>query len=100
MKFTSTRSTLAVDSLPAILRGLAPDGGLFVPGTTPAATVDDWSTLASAERAALGAFFDDVAETVRDPFRSSTPTASRSSSSSTAPRARSRTWPSPCCPSS
>ena len=66
MKFTSTRSTLAVDSLPAILRGLAPDGGLFVPGTAPAATVGDWSTLADAERAALGAFFDDVPETVRE----------------------------------
>ena len=66
MKFTSTRSTLAVDSLPAILRGLAPDGGLFVPGTAPAATVGDWSTLADAERAALGAFFDDVSETVRE----------------------------------
>ena len=66
MKFTSTRSTLAVDSLPAILRGLAPDGGLFVPGAAPAATVGDWSTLANAERAALGAFFDDVPETVRE----------------------------------
>ena len=43
MKFTSTRSTLAVDTLPAILRGLAPDGGLFVPS-----------------------IFDDVPETVRE----------------------------------
>ena len=66
MKFTSTRSSLAVDTLPAILRGLAPDGGLFVPSTAPAATVGDWSTLADAERAALGAFFDDVPETVRE----------------------------------
>ncbi|MBQ6010861.1 MAG: threonine synthase [Kiritimatiellae bacterium] len=66
MKFTSTRSTLAVDSLPAILRGLAPDGGLFVPSTAPAATTGNWSTLADAERAALGAFFDDVHETVRE----------------------------------
>ena len=66
MKFTSTRSTLAVDTLPAILRGLAPDGGLFVPSTAPAATGGDWSTLAAAERAALGAFFDDVPETVRE----------------------------------
>ena len=66
MKFTSTRSTLAVDTLPAILRGLAPDGGLFVPSTAPAATGGDWSTLANAERAALGAFFDDVPETVRE----------------------------------
>ena len=66
MKFTSTRSTLAVDTLPAILRGLAPDGGRFVPSTAPAATVGDWSTLADAERAALGAFFDDVSETVRE----------------------------------
>ena len=66
MTFTSTRSTLAVNSLPAILRGLAPDGGLFVPDTAPATTVGDWSTLADAERAALGAFFDDVPETVRE----------------------------------
>ena len=64
MTFTSTRSNCSATSLEAILRGLAPDGGLFVPSTAPAATVGDWSTLANAERAALGAFFDDVPETV------------------------------------
>ena len=66
MKFTSTRSMLAVDSLPAILRGLAPDGGLFVPASPLPGAAGSAATLADAERAALGAFFDDVPETVRE----------------------------------
>ena len=99
MKFTSTRSMLAVDSLPAILRGLAPDGGLFVPASPLPRQAGSAATLADAERAALGAFFDDVPETVREdairnllskfPANDPTPLV-----------ARSRTWPSPCCPSS
>ena len=66
MKFTSTRSTLSVDSLPAILRGLAPDGGLFVPATPLPRVAGLVATLADAERVALGAFFDDVPESVRE----------------------------------
>ena len=66
MKFTSTRSTLSVDSLPAILRGLAPDGGLFVPASPLPRPAGSAATLADAERIALGAFFDDVPETVRE----------------------------------
>ena len=66
MTFTSTRSNCSVTSLEAILRGLAPDGGLFVPSARPAPTGSDWATLADAERAALGSLFDDVPETVRE----------------------------------
>ena len=66
MTFTSTRSNCSVTSLEAILLGLAPDGGLFVPSARPAPTGGDWSTLADAERAALGSLFDDVPETVRE----------------------------------
>ena len=66
MTFTSTRSNCSVTSLEAILRGLAPDGGLFVPSARPAPTGGDWATLADAERAALGSLFDDVPETVRE----------------------------------
>ena len=66
MKFTSTRSTLSVDSLPAILRGLAPDGGLFVPASPLPRPAGSAATLADAERIALGAFFDDVPEAVRE----------------------------------
>ena len=66
MTFTSTRSTCSATSLEAILRGLAPDGGLFVPSARPAPTGGDWATLADAERAALGSLFDDVPETVRE----------------------------------
>ena len=66
MNFTSTRSAVSTDSLSAILRGLAPDGGLFVPSARPAPTGGDWATLADAERAALGSLFDDVPEAVRE----------------------------------
>ena len=65
MKFTSTRANTEHDSLPCILRGLAPDGGLFVPRTIPAVALGACTDLAGAERAALGAFFDDVPESVR-----------------------------------
>lgn len=67
MKFTSTRSNTSVNSFSAILRGLAPDGGLYVPTTLPtSAGSDSWATLADAERAALGAVFDDVPAAVRE----------------------------------
>ncbi len=66
MKFTSTRSTFSVDSLSAILRGLAPDGGLFVPANALPRSTGPAGTLADAERAALGAFFDDAPESVRE----------------------------------
>ena len=66
MKFTSTRSPLSVDSLPAILRGLAPDSGLFVPASPLPRPTSSAATLADAERIALGAFFDDVPEKVRE----------------------------------
>ncbi len=66
MKFTSTRSNSEVDSLFTILRGLAPDGGLYVPKTIPAPASTDWSTLEKAESAALATFFDDIPAEVRD----------------------------------
>lgn len=68
MKFTSTRGVSDVDSLAAILRGLAPDGGLYVPRTLaplPADVLGGIANLADAERAALGAIFDDVPAQVR-----------------------------------
>ena len=68
MKYTSTRSVAAADSLETILRGLAPDGGLFVPASVPAGAFSAaaCATLEKAERFALGTFFDDVPETVRE----------------------------------
>ncbi len=67
MKFPSTRGAAAVDSLSAILRGLAPDGGLYVPYAQPRAVdLSRIATLADAERLALGAFFDDVEANVRE----------------------------------
>ena len=68
MNYTSTRSILAADSLATILRGLAPDGGLFVPAALPDATFDPaaCATLEKAERFALGAFFGDIPESVRE----------------------------------
>ena len=67
MEFLSTRSCGAADSLEAVLRGLAPDGGLYVPARVPSVfTPESCDTLEKAERVALGAVFDDVAETVRE----------------------------------
>ncbi|MGN0845994.1 MAG: threonine synthase [Kiritimatiellia bacterium] len=66
MKFTSTRANTQNDSLPCILRGLAPDGGLFVPRSIPTVDLGTCGDLAGAERVALGAIFDDVPESVRE----------------------------------
>ena len=68
MRFTSTRSNTDVDSLYTVLRGLAPDGGLYVPktaGETPV-SMASIGNLAEAERAALGAVFDDIPVEVRE----------------------------------
>ena len=67
MKFTSTRSNIEATSLEAILQGLAPDGGLFVPSSSfGSSDPSNWSTLADAERCALGTIFDDVPAAVRE----------------------------------
>ena len=66
MKFTSTRSASENASLPCVLRGLAPDGGLFVPRTVGKVDVSTCATLEGAERIALGAIFDDIPENVRE----------------------------------
>ncbi len=66
MKFTSTRSDSENASLPCILRGLAPDGGLFVPRAVGRVDLAACGDLAGAERVALGAIFDDVPESVRE----------------------------------
>ena len=69
MRFTSTRSSSDVDSLYTVLRGLAPDGGLYVPKTVghlDAAAFASIGSLADAERVALGALFDDIPPEVRE----------------------------------
>lgn len=69
MKFTSTRSDVEVDSLYTVLRGLAADGGLYVPARVPrldASSISSMRDLADAERVALGAMFDDIPADVRE----------------------------------
>lgn len=69
MKFTSTRSDVEVDSLYTVLRGLAADGGLYVPAAVPrldASAIPSIRDLAGAERVALGAMFDDIPADVRE----------------------------------
>ena len=69
MKFTSTRSDVEVDSLYTVLRGLAADGGLYVPARVPrldASAISSMRNLADAERVALGAMFDDIPADVRE----------------------------------
>ncbi len=69
MRFTSTRSDVEVDSLYTVLRGLAADGGLYVPLSVPrldASAISSIRDLAGAERVALGAMFDDIPADVRE----------------------------------
>ena len=68
MRFTSTRSLTDDDSLACILRGLAPDGGLFVPRTQmPRSFIADrCSSFAEAERIALGTIFEDIPAAIRE----------------------------------
>lgn len=69
MKFTSTRSSVEVDSLHTVLRGLAADGGLYVPTAVPkldSTAIASIGGLADAERLALGAIFDDIPAEVRE----------------------------------
>ena len=52
MQFQSTRDpNIIVSSSEAILRGLAPDGGLFVPTAFPKAELEDWKSLGYPELA-------------------------------------------------
>ena len=46
MQMLSTRGAQAVSPSMAILRGLAPDGGLYVPGSFPAFTAEEIKALA------------------------------------------------------
>ena len=69
MKFYSTRSNIEADSLCTVLRGLAPDGGLYLPAEVPqlgAGAIASVKCLADAERLALGTLFDDIPADVRE----------------------------------
>ncbi|MBR6546622.1 MAG: threonine synthase, partial [Clostridia bacterium] len=69
MTYTSTRSVnpIAVSAAEAIKRGLAPDGGLYMPSEIPTLSHDEIGRLASLtypERAAfvIGKFLTDYSE--------------------------------------
>ena len=49
MKYFSTRSLLETDAAGAIAKGLAPDGGLFVPEQIPCVTPDDLRRLCAMD---------------------------------------------------
>lgn len=68
MRYISTRKGLEATSAETIFRGLAPDGGLYVPdlrGIEPT-DVTGYDTLKSAEDFVLGRLFDDLPQSVRD----------------------------------
>lgn len=60
MKFISTRKGIEATAAETILRGLAPDGGLFVPQTLPHDISRDFSTLETSLTAVLEAFFGEM----------------------------------------
>ena len=70
MKYLSTRKGLEATSAETIFRGLAPDGGLYVPAilSTAGGHLPDnqsLATLRAAEEAVLGVLFDDLPTEVR-----------------------------------
>ena len=67
MKYISTRRGLEATSAETIFRGLAPDGGLYVPALEQDAgrSSEDLATLEGAERFVLGTLFDDLPAEVR-----------------------------------
>ena len=69
MKYLSTRKGLSATGAETVFRGLAPDGGLYVPdiaGAKPGASVPAAATLRDAERFVTGLLFDDIPADVRE----------------------------------
>ena len=72
MKYVSTRTGLEATSAETVFRGLAPDGGLYVPVLARAGEPEarnqkpETRTLADAERFVLSRLFDDIPESVRE----------------------------------
>ena len=66
MKFVSTRKGLAATSAESVFRGLAPDGGLYVPSCVKrVAGIEKVGSLREAEELVMGALFDDLPAEVR-----------------------------------
>ena len=68
MKYVSTRKGLEATSSETVFRGLAPDGGLYVPSAVERLSAEKLrglKTLRDCEEAVMGALFDDLPAEVR-----------------------------------
>ena len=66
MKYVSTRTGLEATSAETVFRGLAPDGGLYLPSSVAkVGGIERADTLRKAEELVMGALFDDLPESVR-----------------------------------
>ena len=66
MKYVSTRTGLEATSAETVFRGLAPDGGLYLPSSVAKVDgIERADTLRKAEELVMGALFDDLPESVR-----------------------------------
>ena len=65
MKYISTRSGLEATSAETVFRGLAPDGGLYVPSQVPRMELPPAAGLVECELAVMARLFDDMPEDVR-----------------------------------
>ena len=66
MKYVSTRTGLEATSAETVFRGLAPDGGLYLPSSVSKVdSIERADTLRKAEELVMGALFDDLPESVR-----------------------------------
>ncbi|MBR7180849.1 MAG: threonine synthase [Kiritimatiellae bacterium] len=65
MKYVSTRNRLEADAVETVFRGLAPDGGLYVPEKIEKGRFEGVSSLGEAEERVLESLFGDFPESVR-----------------------------------
>ena len=66
MKYVSTRTGLEATSAETVFRGLAPDGGLYLPSRVAKVDgIERADSLRKAEELVMGALFDDLPESVR-----------------------------------
>lgn len=65
MDYVSTRKGLKASAVETVFRGLAPDGGLYVPEKTAPEKLPSFATLAEAEAHVLSRLFGDFPESVR-----------------------------------
>ena len=95
MYFVSTRGNQRVTGAQAIVQGIASDGGLFVPETFPKVTEEELNAMLAMNYPERAAF---VLHKYLDDYDYDGLKGACERAYAQGPRARSKTWRSPSCP--